>query len=159
MLRLIQGFNASIMAPMTVGLSQGLADVHLLSGLGFRMAIYIAFVIAGILFLTIYTKKCRNKGMVRPEIEISTDEHQTSKISALHVITLSIAFCLVGFIFGAVEWGWGERDDGYVYHLRRCGILNRMSPNTIATGFLKVVQNGRWRVYRWYGTRYCYRII
>ncbi|ENY6783675.1 MULTISPECIES: YfcC family protein [Providencia] len=134
------GFNASIMAPMTVGLSQGLADVPLLSGLGFRMAIYIAFVIAGILFLTIYTKKCRNKGMVRPDIEINTDEHQTSKISALHVITLSYSsFCLIGFIFGAVEWGWGEKEMMAMFIILGVGvgILNRMSPNTIATGFLK----------------------
>lgn len=134
------GFNASIMAPMTVGLSQGLADVPLLSGLGYRMVIYISFVVAGIIFLTIYTKKCRSKGMIRPDIVVDDSEEQTAKISLRHIITLSYsALCLVGFIFGAVEFGWGEKEMMAMFIILGVGvgILNSMSANSIATGFLK----------------------
>ncbi|HHR5877201.1 TPA: YfcC family protein [Providencia alcalifaciens] len=134
------GFNASVMAPMTVGLSQGLADVPLLSAFGFRTVVYISFVIAGIIFLTLYAKKCRRQGMVRPDVEIDDSQFETSKISLRHVITLSYAaFCLIGFIFGAIEWSWGEKEMMAMFIILGVGVgvLNRMSANDIATGFLK----------------------
>jgi uncharacterized ion transporter superfamily protein YfcC len=53
------GYNASISAPTSVGLAQRLADVPLLSGIGFRVVIFLAFLLATIAFLWLYARSQR----------------------------------------------------------------------------------------------------
>ncbi|MCH5584970.1 YfcC family protein [Shimazuella sp. AN120528] len=53
------GFNASMITPSTLGLSQKIAELPILSGIGYRAVIYTAFVIATLAYIYIYMLKLR----------------------------------------------------------------------------------------------------
>lgn len=55
------GFATSWMNPFSVAIAQGIAEVPLLSGAGFRMAVWFAFTCLGLAFLFFYTKKTRQR--------------------------------------------------------------------------------------------------
>ncbi len=54
------GFTAAFMNPFTIGVAQGIADVPLFSGLGFRIIVWFIFVSIGITYVTLYAKKIKN---------------------------------------------------------------------------------------------------
>ncbi len=53
------GFNATILSPSPLGLSQSIAEPLLFSGIGLRIAVYICFLLSSILYIYRYTRKLR----------------------------------------------------------------------------------------------------
>lgn len=57
------GFAAAFLNPFTIGIAQGIAEVPLFSGVGFRTGLWFAFMAVGIAFVMRYAARVR----VRPE--------------------------------------------------------------------------------------------
>lgn len=135
------GYNASISAPTSVGLAQRLADVPLLSGIGLRVVIFVAFLLATIAFLWLYARSQR-KTSPRPN-QIDDGEPQGAASPAQRarywLALLFTALCLGGFIAGAVTLNWSEKEMLAMFIIMAIGvgIIARMSADAIAKGFLK----------------------
>ena len=56
------GFATSWMNPFSVAIAQGIADVPLMSGQGFRIVTWSIFTVAGLLFTLRYAKKIKQQG-------------------------------------------------------------------------------------------------
>lgn len=137
------GYNASISAPTSVGLAQRLADVPLLSGFGFRVVIFFAFLVASIVFMTLYARSKRRMNFTRPT-EIAEDESGGGAASSAQrtrywLALLFTALCLGGFIAGAVMKEWSEKEMLAMFVIMAIGVglISRMSAETIANSFLK----------------------
>ncbi|MFE7912180.1 YfcC family protein, partial [Bacillus mobilis] len=60
------GFNATILSPSPLGISQKIAELPMFSGIGLRTVIYISFLLATILYINWYIKRLKksNKGSI-----------------------------------------------------------------------------------------------
>jgi len=54
------GFASSWMNPFTVAIAQGVSDVPVMSGAGFRLVMWVFFTLLGIMFTYTYAKKVKN---------------------------------------------------------------------------------------------------
>jgi len=135
------GYNASISAPTSVGLAQRLAEVPLLSGLGFRFIIYLTFLAVTIAFLTIYARNKRKQNCLRPEnlSEKTQKSAQTPGQKRRHWLTLLYtALCLAVFIAGAVKLQWSEKEMLAMFIIMAIGIgiIAKMRADDIVKYFL-----------------------
>lgn len=136
------GYNASISAPSSVGLAQRLADVPLLSGIGFRSIIFLAFLVATIGFMTLYARKQRKLNFLRPTDigESESSEAVSTAQKTRYWLALGFtALCLGIFIAGAVKLSWSEKEMLAMFIIMAIGvgIISKMRADAIASGFLK----------------------
>ena len=53
------GFSGAMLNPFTIGIAQGIADIPLFSGIGYRLVCWVILTIIGILFVLLYAKKVK----------------------------------------------------------------------------------------------------
>jgi uncharacterized ion transporter superfamily protein YfcC len=106
------GFAGGMLNPLTVGVAQSIAEVPLFSGLGYRTAVYIVFLVVTILYVMTYARKVKQdptRSLVYDLEQRSAEEAATtiSRFSKRHAFVLLI---LIGGItlnvIGIFEWGW-----------------------------------------------------
>ncbi|BDX06517.1 putative basic amino acid antiporter YfcC [Planctobacterium marinum] len=101
------GFATSWMNPFSIAIAQGIADVPVLSGADFRIAMWVVFTLTGIIFTMRYGAKVK----ANPEISLSyqSDFHfrrqQSSQVKSQYnnVDTLILLTLLAGIVW--VIWG------------------------------------------------------
>ncbi|WP_025733270.1 YfcC family protein [Carnimonas nigrificans] len=136
------GYNASITSPTSVGVAQQLAEVPLMSGIGYRSVIYVLFLFAAMAFMWIKIKRARASSQHR-ELDSGDDTavipSAPSGHPRRHALTLIwAAICLVAYITGAIlrHWESSEMLAMFVIMSLGVGIISRMSADTIAQSFL-----------------------
>ncbi|WP_368915605.1 YfcC family protein [Exiguobacterium acetylicum] len=106
------GFAGGMLNPFTVGVAQSIAEVPLFSGLGYRTAVYIVFLIVTILYVMNYARKVKHdpaRSLVYDLEQRRSEEAATtiSRFSKRHAFVLLV---LIGGItlnvIGIFEWGW-----------------------------------------------------
>ena len=65
------GFSGAMLNPFTIGIAQGIADIPLFSGLGYRAVCWVILTIIGIVFVLIYANKVKKnpKGSIVYDID------------------------------------------------------------------------------------------
>ena len=53
------GFSGAMLNPFTIGIAQGIADIPLFSGIGYRAVCWVILTIIGIVFVLLYAKKVK----------------------------------------------------------------------------------------------------
>ncbi len=53
------GFSGAMLNPFTIGIAQGIADIPLFSGIGYRLVCWVILTIVGIVFVLLYAKKVK----------------------------------------------------------------------------------------------------
>ncbi len=57
------GFSGAMLNPFTIGIAQGIADIPLFSGLGYRAVCWVILTIIGIVFVLLYAKRVKKNPM------------------------------------------------------------------------------------------------
>ena len=57
------GFSGAMLNPFTIGIAQGIADIPLFSGIGYRLVCWVVLTIVGIVFVLLYAKKVKKNPM------------------------------------------------------------------------------------------------
>ena len=110
------GFATSWMNPFSVAIAQGIADVPLMSGQYFRMAIWALFTAFGLIFALRYAKQLKNSSQTRsdtfavsdhtPSLEFTTSTASTNELAEPH-FSVTDKLILVAF-FVCICWVmWG----------------------------------------------------
>ncbi|TKI93017.1 YfcC family protein, partial [Bacillus cereus] len=105
------GFNATILSPSPLGISQKIAELPMFSGIGLRTAIYISFLLATILYINWYVKRLKksNKGSILgdnwfPSNALSSEKEAEKKEvpwTIRHKLILLVAvLSLIAFLIG-----------------------------------------------------------
>ncbi|MET3292479.1 UNVERIFIED_CONTAM: putative ion transporter superfamily protein YfcC [Brevibacillus sp. OAP136] len=147
------GWNVPVMAPQTLGLSQRIAELPLLSGFGFRVVIYLVFLAATIAYIYWYAKKIQRditKSTLGSELfPNNLGENQIDLVNTDVRLTLQQKFVLlfsglslVAFIVCTLVLKWSENEMAalFIFIAIGSGLIARMSPNEIAKTFMQGCQ-------------------
>jgi uncharacterized ion transporter superfamily protein YfcC len=107
------GFAGAFMNPFTVGVAQGIAELPLFSGLGFRMIGYVVMVSLVAVFIYRYAGKIKKNPELSPmyefdktredKLDLDQIEEFTPQKKRVLVVVLLTIFLLV---FGVIQYGW-----------------------------------------------------
>ncbi|KVQ54748.1 YfcC family protein [Burkholderia territorii] len=137
------GFNTGILNPVTTGLTQRLAGLPMFSGMTFRVCIYIAFVVATIVFLLFRIRTCRVSGATAcaatPRMDETMPRSSPRRLDTRQWIVVGIVLaCLAVFVYGSSTRHWAETEmiAMFVVMAIASGIASGIRPGTIADTFL-----------------------
>lgn len=107
------GFSGAFMNPFTIGVAQGICGLPLFSGMGFRIVVYIVFVIVTTTLVYLYAshiKKNPEKSIMY-EFDKSRDDildlHEIKELTSSHKLVLLTVLGTIGLlIFGVIKYGW-----------------------------------------------------
>ena len=107
------GFCGGMLNPFTTGISQGIAELPLYSGIGLRTVGYIIFYIIAVWYVTRYASKVKadpTKSVLYGLKTSEVDENKTVdsyEFTTRHKITLSAVIIGLGImIYGVLRYGW-----------------------------------------------------
>jgi len=97
------GFSGAFLNPFTVGVAQGIAELPLFSGFGYRLLVWFVITAITVIFVLLYAKR------IRTEPEDLPDEDQgLTRIGVRQKAVLSLLIvALLAVVFGALRWQWG----------------------------------------------------
>ncbi|WP_026476621.1 YfcC family protein [Alkaliphilus transvaalensis] len=103
------GFAAAFMNPFTIGIAQGIAELPPMSGMGYRLFVWVVATLFGIAYVMIYASKIKKN----PELSITYD-HDLNRRKELREdgainnnFTSKHALVLITFFIGMVTLIWG----------------------------------------------------
>jgi uncharacterized ion transporter superfamily protein YfcC len=107
------GFASAFMNPFTVGVAQGIAELPLFSGMGFRIVGYVIMVAITATFLYIYAGRVKKK----PELSLmyEFDATRDDKLDLSDVpeftpqrkrVLIVVLLAIVLLVFGVIQYGW-----------------------------------------------------
>lgn len=110
------GFATSWMNPFSVAIAQGIADVPLMSGQSFRMAIWVLFTVFGLVFTLRYAKQLKKSNQTlsgtamvsnqAPSLEFTASTASTNELKEPH-FSITDKLILIAF-FACICWVmWG----------------------------------------------------
>ncbi len=138
------GFSGAFMNPFSIGVAQEIAQLELLSGMGYRVVIYICFLAVGIFYILRYAKKVKNNPEVShlyghvSELDASLKLSEEDKVefTGRHgLVLLGFLAILVALVYGVNQFGWYTTElsalflGGGIF----CGFLGGMNPNQVAS--------------------------
>ena len=107
------GFAGAFMNPFTVGIAQGVAELPLFSGMGFRIIVWVVITGIAIAYVYRYASKIKENPELSPVYEddlekdelVNLDEFEEMKSHHKSVLgVVVIAFALL--IWGVTQYGW-----------------------------------------------------
>lgn len=142
------GFTTGLINPFTVGVAQGMSELPLYSGLGYRLIWYgLILVITGWYILR-YVKKIKKDPtlsiMYGVEVEgDDVDESGDVELDGRRIITIIGFFATLAImVFGVFQWGWYMEEIATVFLILGVlgGLVCGMGPSQIARSFIKGAQ-------------------
>jgi len=107
------GFTGAFMNPFTVGVAQGIAELPLFSGMGFRLVVFALMVTLTTTFIYIYAgkvKKDPSRSLMYEYDKTREDVLDLSVLKELNVtrkiVLLVVAATIALLIFGVMKYGW-----------------------------------------------------
>nr|WP_279220696.1 MULTISPECIES: hypothetical protein [unclassified Clostridium] len=137
------GFTAGILNPFNVGVAQDIAEIPMFSGMGYRLFILVVLLVINTVYITWYAKRVKAdpaKSIIygEPDDNEFVFDDKDEAMTLTHGLTLGVI--VVGFaalIYGLskLDWYFEEMSAIFITMGVVCGIINRYSPNKIASTF------------------------
>jgi len=128
------GFSSAFLNPFTVGIAQGMADIPLFSGMGYRLFCWALMTLLLTVFVVVYAKKTR----ISPAGDAALSS-QTAFLTKKHkLILLVLLLTVIMLIVGVTCWEWYMPEITGLFLLMGivCGIIAGFSANKIADELL-----------------------
>jgi uncharacterized ion transporter superfamily protein YfcC len=140
------GFTSGFMNPFTVGVAQGISELPLFSGIGFRFVILGAMLILVNIYLLRYAKKVKNdpeRSIVR-ELELEEagnkiDLSNLPELNSRHIVALLVlAAGLAYIVYGVFKLDWYITEIATVFLAVGIigGLVGKLGPSRIAQEFV-----------------------
>ena len=122
------GFSSAFLNPFTVGIAQGMAELPLFSGMGYRIFCWAVLTLLLIIFVLIYARKTRTNVS---EVSLSEVEPLTRRQSWILVV---LGLTVVMLIVGVTCWEWYLPEITGLFLLMGivCGLIAGFDGNRIA---------------------------
>lgn len=126
------GFSSAFLNPFTVGIAQGMADLPLFSGMGYRIFCWAFLTLLMVVFVWFYARRTRREAAIASEIVAGNAVPPLTRRQGwiLAVLLLTV----VALIVGVTCWGWymPEITGLFLGMGVVCGIIAGFSANKIA---------------------------
>ncbi|MCK5684077.1 YfcC family protein [bacterium] len=140
------GFATAFLNPFTVGIAQGIAQIKIFSGFGYRFGLWIFFTGFTIFWVMRYAAKVKANPESSLMYELDKKKKESNKHSdtpefnigrKLVLIMIAIAFLLI--IYGAIKLDWYIDEMVAIFFSLGIisGLINRLPLNTMAESFAK----------------------
>lgn len=142
------GMIAGIFDPTILGLAQTIAELPLFSGMPLRIVLFLALITITITYTNWYAKRIKNNpeksymgskpfGSLAEKADVKED---TSRITGRQqFILLTFIIFIIGFIYGAFQYGWGINELSGIFLMMGIVIafIARISPNEFVHKFIE----------------------
>jgi len=140
------GFLCGAMNPFTVGVAQGLAELPIFSGIGYRIVMWVVFVGVTAFFIIRYANKIEKDPSKSRVLDLEQEEKgevidldnlpEMRKEHVLVMLTMAAGFAAI--IYGVFEYGWyiTEISAAFLITGIAAGFLGRMGPSRISKEFV-----------------------
>jgi uncharacterized ion transporter superfamily protein YfcC len=144
----VVGFAGAFLNPFTVGIAQGIADLQIFSGMGYRIIVWFVVVSAAITFVSLYAKKIKRNPESSPVYELDKAKRKlidTDQIEAHEGITLRHKIVLLTFlaglgvlILGVLEYEWYIQEISALFFLLgiAVGIVGKLKVTEVTDSFV-----------------------
>ena len=125
------GFSSAFLNPFTVGIAQGMADLPLFSGMGYRIFCWAFLTLLMVVFVCFYAKRTRKE----PAVNLSASEESAAPLTKRQAwILVVLLLTVVALIVGVTCWEWymPEITGLFLGMGIVCGIIAGFSANKIA---------------------------
>ena len=128
------GFSSAFLNPFTVGIAQGMADLPLFSGLGYRLICWGVLTALLVVFVLVYAARTRKKADVTVEAAPAPEALSGRQKAILAVLGVTVVMLVVG----VTQWKWylPEITGLFLSMGIVCGIIAGFSANRIAEELL-----------------------
>ncbi len=140
------GFAGAFMNPFTMQVAQGLAGLPILSGMGFRVVMYICFFLLTTAYVMWYAIRVKKDPTKSPVYDIDKARDDVANLDDLRPFGIreKLSLCVfVGsialLVFGVIKWGWymNEISALFMGMAIMVAVVSGMSPNKFANIFGK----------------------
>ena len=125
------GFSSAFLNPFTVGIAQGMADLPLFSGMGYRIFCWAFLTLLMVVFVWFYARRTRKEAPVIPSEAKESVKPLTKRQAWILVVLL---LTVIALIVGVTCWDWymPEITGLFLGMGIVCGIIAGFSANRIA---------------------------
>lgn len=141
------GFTAAFLNPFTVGVAQGIADVPIFSGIGFRLVAWVVFVVISVAYVMIYARKVKKNPELssmhefdlKRSVEDLEQTHDADLGMRKALILAVLGITVVGLAFGVTVFDWYITEIAGLFLLMGIiiGFIGNLRINEIAKAFVK----------------------
>ncbi|MBT2215467.1 putative basic amino acid antiporter YfcC [Virgibacillus dakarensis] len=141
------GFTAAFMNPFTVGVAQGIAELPLFSGMGFRFIVWFIFVAISIAYVMIYANKVRKRPEIsmmyqvdqQRDVDLSIQKQQQKLNLRQSLIIGALILTIIGLAIGVTFFDWYIMEIAGLFLLMGVivGFIGKLRVNQIAEAFVK----------------------
>lgn len=142
------GFASAYLNPFNVGIAQGIAELPLFSGLGYRVVCWVISTTIAVIFITYYSKKVYKNPSISPVYDIDRERiHQEDyrnpdlnhQLSLRHKLVLVIfALSLIWLVIGVIKFKWFIEEISALFVIMGllAGIVGGMKSDDIIKSFI-----------------------
>lgn len=140
------GFASAFMNPFTIGIAQGISELPMYSGLGFRIISFLIFQTLAVWWTLRYAKKVKENPSLSLVKDIDFSSFKTEK-SALDVkltpqqiiILVIVLFTIVFLVYSVLKLGWYIDELAGLFLIMgiASGLIGGLSPSKIAEYFIE----------------------
>ena len=144
------GFASAFLNPFNVGIAQGIAEVPLFSGIGYRVICWIISTLVAIFFMIYYVKKISKNPEKSPtyteDNERRKNEHfdhiynNDNHFSLKHkLVLLTFVLSLIMLVIGVVEFQWFIEEIAAMFFIMGIvvGIIGGLKSEELIKGFIE----------------------
>ena len=126
------GFSSALLNPFTVGIAQGMADLPLFSGMGYRIFCWAFLTLLMVVFVCFYAR--RTKGQTSPRDPSGLGRSDKSLTRRQSWILVVLLLTVIALIIGVTCWDWymPEITGLFLGMGIVCGVIAGFSANRIA---------------------------
>ena len=143
------GFASAFLNPFNVGIAQGIADVPLFSGIGYRVICWIISTTIAILFILYYLKRLKKNPEISPTYNEDNERRKTehfdhiynnsSHFSLKHkIVLLTFVLSLVMLVIGVIQFKWFIEEISAMFFIMgiAVGIIGGLKSDDMIKGFI-----------------------
>lgn len=141
----LSGFTTAIMNPFTVGIAQGVAELPMFSGMGFRLVLFVIVYLVSVLYIYRYAMKVKKNPSMGIYGKYTKEEanqllQSSARLTARHKYILG-AF-LINYIvlaFGVIKFQWYITEIAALFVVLTIviGIIGKLSADHMINSFIK----------------------
>lgn len=140
------GFTAAFLNPFTVGVAQGIAELPLFSGIGFRIVVWFVFVAVTIAYVMVYARKVKKnpQSSIMYEFDqtrtIGEDERENERLTTRQMlIIIVLGITIIGLAGGVMFLDWYITEIAGLFLLMGIviGIVGKLRVNEMSDAFVR----------------------
>ncbi|HSP87876.1 MAG TPA: hypothetical protein VLN45_07065, partial [Ignavibacteriaceae bacterium] len=143
------GFASAFLNPFNVGIAQGIADVPLFSGIGYRIICWLISTAVAIIFILYYVKRIEKNPKISPTFnednERKSSEHfddiytnKTTFYLRHKLVLITFALSLIMLVIGVIKFNWFIEEISAMFFIMgiAVGIIGKLKSDEIIKGFI-----------------------